>query len=76
MIKELGPVVLTKPLPAEGLQPGDIGWVVMIHDGGAGYEVEFVTLSGQTISVVTLPAEAVRAARGKEIAHVRRIAAE
>ncbi len=74
MIKELDPVVLTKPLPEHGLRPGDVGWVVMIHAGGAGYEIEFVTLTGDTVSVVTVPAETVRPVRGKEIAHARRVA--
>ena len=74
MIKELDPVVLTKPLPKHGLRAGDVGWVLMVHDGGAGYEVEFVTLSGETMSVETLPADAVRPVHGKEIAHVRRVA--
>lgn len=74
MIKELDPVVLTKPLPDEGLQAGDVGWVVMVHDGGAGYEVEFVTLAGETISVATVPADGVRPVRVKEIAHARQVA--
>jgi hypothetical protein len=74
MIKELDPVVLTQSLPEEGLQAGDVGWVVMIHAGGAGYEIEFVTLTGETISVVTVPAEAVRPVRAKEIAHARLVA--
>ena len=74
MIKELDPVVLTESLPKHGLQAGDVGWVVMIHDGGTGYEVEFVTLSGETISVVTVPAPAVRPVGGKEIAHARMVA--
>jgi hypothetical protein len=74
MIKELDPVVLTQSLPEEGLQAGDVGWVVMIHAGGAGYEIEFVTLTGETISVVTVPAEAVRPVRAKEIAHARMVA--
>jgi hypothetical protein len=74
MIKELDPVVLTKALPKHGLQAGDVGWIVMVHDGGAGYEVEFVTLAGETVSVVTVPAEAVRPVQGREIAHARRVA--
>jgi hypothetical protein len=74
MIKELGPVVLTKDLPEEGLKAGDVGWVVMVHAGGAGYEVEFVTLAGDTVAVVTVTAPAVRAARKKEIAHARLVA--
>ena len=74
MINELDPVVLTKGLPEHGLRAGDVGWVVMIHAGGAGYEVEFVTLTGETVSVVTLPAGTVRPAQAKEIAHARRVA--
>ena len=74
MIKELDPVVLTKDLPDENLKAGDIGWVVLVHRGGAGFEVEFSTLSGETVSVVTVPAAAVRPVAPKEIAHVRQVA--
>ena len=74
MIKEFDPVVLTEALPEHRLQAGDVGWVVMIHAGGAGYEVEFVTLAGDTVSVVTVPARGVRPVRAKEIAHARRVA--
>ncbi|HJU20846.1 MAG TPA: DUF4926 domain-containing protein [Stellaceae bacterium] len=74
MIKELDPVVLTENLPDHGLQAGDVGWVVMVHAGGEGYEVEFVTLAGETVSVVTTPARAVRPVAKKEIAHARRVA--
>ena len=59
---------------AAGLKAGDVGWVVLIHAGGAGYEVEFVTLAGETVSVVTVPARAVRPVRAKEIAHARMVA--
>jgi Domain of unknown function (DUF4926) len=59
MIKELDPVVLTKGLPEHGLQAGDVGCVVMVHAGGAGYEVEIVTLDGETVLVETLSAGAV-----------------
>jgi hypothetical protein len=74
MIKELDPVVLTQSLPEQGLQAGNVGWVVMIHAGGAGYEIEFATLAGETVSVVTVPAEAVRPVRAKEIAHAPMVA--
>jgi hypothetical protein len=74
MIKELDPVVLTQGLPEQRLQPGDIGWIVMVHDGGAGYEIEFITLDGQTVSVATVPASAVRPVRANEIAHARVVA--
>jgi len=74
MIKELDPMVLTKGLPEHGLNAGDVGWVVMIHAAGSGYEIEFVTLTGDTISVVTVPAENLRPVRAMEIAHARRVA--
>jgi hypothetical protein len=74
MISELNPVVLKQDLPEHGLRAGDVGWVVLLHDEGGGYEVEFVTLAGQTLSVVTVAADAVRAVRRREIAHARAVA--
>ncbi len=73
-MKELEPVVLTDDLPEYGLQAGDIGTVVLIHRGGAGYEVEFATLEGETIAVATLPASQVRPIARQEIAHARPLA--
>ncbi len=75
MIKELDNVVLTSDIPEHGLARGDIGTVVMVHAKGAGYEVEFVTLDGETIAVTTLLASQVRPIDHKEIAHARRVAA-
>jgi len=74
MIKELDPVVLTERLPAERLEAGDVGWVMLIHKDGTGYEVEFVTLAGETVSVATVPASAVRPVKPGEIAHARMVA--
>ena len=45
-----------------------------MHRAGAGFEVEFATLAGETLAVVTVPAHAVRPVGDKEIAHVRRVA--
>ncbi|HWA41796.1 MAG TPA: DUF4926 domain-containing protein [Hypericibacter adhaerens] len=73
-IKEFDPIVLTQDLPAEGLRAGDVGWVVLVHRDGAGFEVEFVTLGGETVSVVTLAAGALRPVGPREIAHVRAVA--
>jgi hypothetical protein len=50
MLKEHEIVVLTQNLPKERLTAGDVGTVVHIHQGGAGYEVEFMTLAGRTIA--------------------------
>lgn len=60
MIQELDQIVLTTDLPEHGLQVGDIGTVVLVHQGGAGYEVEFMTLTGKTLAVVSLYAGQVR----------------
>ena len=71
MIDELDIAVLTCDLPEHGLAAGDIGTVVLVHDEGKGYEVEFMTLDGETIAVATLRAEQVRPVQHDEIAHAR-----
>lgn len=75
MIKEHDFVVLTEDLPGEGLEAGDIGTVVHIHENGAGYELEFMTLAGQTIAVVTVLASQARPAAKREIPHARELVA-
>ncbi len=67
-------VVLTADLPEHGLTRGDVGSVVMVHADSAGYEVEFVTLEGETVAVVTLAAEKIRPVAHGEIAHARPVA--
>jgi hypothetical protein len=73
MIRELDTVVLTTDLPEYGLMAGDVGTVVLVHRGGAGYEVEFMTMDGETITVVSLYASQIRPVGRREIAHVRTI---
>ncbi|MCS6938248.1 MAG: DUF4926 domain-containing protein [Roseiflexus sp.] len=73
MIEELANVALTVDLPEHGLQAGDIGAVVMVHQEGKGYTVEFLTLGGKTIAVVTVTAGQIRALRANEIAHAREL---
>ena len=73
MIKEHDVVVLTQDLPEERLTAGDVGTVIHIHDGGAGYEVEFMTLSGRTIAVATVMALQVRAVSSRDLVHVREL---
>ena len=74
MIKELDSVVLTTDLPPHGLAIGDIGTVVLVHEDGKGFTVEFMTLAGNTVAVVTLLAHQVRTIGKDEIAHVRSVA--
>ncbi len=75
MIREHDCIVLTENLPDTGLAAGDVGTVVHIHGAGAGYEVEFMTLVGETVAVVTLLPGQVRAIAPREIAHARALAA-
>jgi hypothetical protein len=73
-IREHDLVVLTADIPEENLKQGDVGTVVLMHRAGAGFEVEFATLAGETLAVVTVPANSVRPVGDKEIAHVRQVA--
>ena len=72
MIGETEVVVLTVDLPAYGLKSGDVGTITMVH-GRTGYEVEFMTLDGETIAVVSVDATQVRPIAHREVAHVRTI---
>lgn len=73
MIDELDLVVLKRDLPTERLTTGDVGTIVLVHQQGAGYEVEFTTLSGDTVAVVTLDAADVRPVDAREIIHARAV---
>jgi len=72
MIEEHEIVALTVDLPANGLRRDDLGTVVMVH-GDDGYEVEFTTLAGETLAVVSLGKGQVRATGRREIAHARAV---
>ena len=75
MIKEHDCVVLTKNLPEENLEAGDVGTVVHIHKNGAAYEVEFITLAGRTVAVATVEASQLRPVGNRDISHVRELQA-
>lgn len=70
MMKELQTVVLAEDLPEHGLRQGDVGTVVLVH-GVAGYEVEFITLDGETLAVTSLFPHQVRPVGRREIAKAR-----
>ena len=73
-IKEHERVVLTKTVPAEQLEAGDVGTVVHVYRDGLAYEVEFTTLDGRTAAVVTVEASDVRPVSRHEITHARELA--
>jgi hypothetical protein len=74
MIKEHESVVLARDLPQEHLQSGDVGVVVSVHGNGQAYEVEFMTLAGKTLTVVTLEADDIRPVNSRMLPHMREIA--
>jgi hypothetical protein len=74
-MKEHERVVLKTPVPAEGLEAGDVGTVVHVYRDGEAYEVEFLTLDGRTAAVVALEAAQVRPVGHREITHARQLAA-
>jgi ATP-dependent exoDNAse (exonuclease V) alpha subunit len=71
MIQELDTVILVKNHPDQGLVKGDIGAVVMVHNEGKAFEVEFVTLAGDTLGVLTLAADEIRPISARDVPHVR-----
>jgi hypothetical protein len=76
MIHEHDPVVLLHDLPAQSLKAGDVGVVVHVHQAGAAFEVEFLTLAGETAAIETLRKEEVREVRADEMPQAReRVAA-
>lgn len=75
MINEHDCVVLTSDISAHSLQAGDVGTVVHIHRNGEAYEVEFATLTGQTVAVTTVLSSQCRPVGQRDISHVRELQA-
>ena len=71
MIREGDSVVLTRDLPEFGFVAGDVGTVVLVHRNAAGYEVEFMTLRGETIAVAGLCPDQIRETGWREVPHAR-----
>jgi hypothetical protein len=67
---ELDTVVLTRDQPNAGLRRGDLGAVVQLYADDA-VEVEFVTASGRTQALLTLPMSDVRPVRDDDLLAVR-----
>lgn len=71
MIQEMDTVILVKDYPDEGLVKGDVGSVVFIHEGGKAFEVEFVTLTGDPLGVLTLTENEIRPVSARDVSHVK-----
>lgn len=74
-MEEHDQVVVIEDLAELPVRAGDIGTIVHRYPAHKGYEVEFISLTGQTVGVVTLRANQVRAIHEGEIAHARLLAA-
>jgi hypothetical protein len=72
-MKEHDRVVLKFDIREYGLKIGDVGTIVHIYDQGKAYEIEFVSLNGETIAVVTIEAGQIRPVREREITHARAV---
>ena len=72
MYNEFERVVLAEDLPGLNLKQGDVGVIVMVHQQGKAYEVEFLTLAGESVAIETLRAEQIRSVREGELTHVRK----
>ncbi len=71
MIEELDVVVLTVDITEHNLAAGDVGTVVLVHGDHEGYEVEFMTLDGETVAIISAYPSQIRPIKTGEIAHVR-----
>lgn len=76
-MQELERVALVEDLPEQGLRSGDIGMIAHIYRGPSGepsgYAVEFVTLSGDLIALVSVYPSQIRQLETDEIASARRV---
>ena len=70
LFHELDTVVLLRDLLDVGLRSGDLGAVVMVY-GDEALEVEFVTASGRTQALLTLPVNDLRPVRDDVLLAVR-----
>ncbi len=60
-------------VPVSGLAEVVECTVVLVHHDNNGYEVEFMTLDGETVAVVSLLSSQVRPISHREIAHARMV---
>ena len=71
MLAEHSLAVLQQEHPEHGLTRGDVGTIVHVYRGGAGYELEFVDGAGSTIALLTVDAAEVRPIGAGELLHAR-----
>lgn len=70
-MNEFDLVVLNEDIANSRLKAGDIGTILTVYAEGKAYEVEFVTLTGETVAVETLLPHQIREVRASEVMAVR-----
>ena len=79
IFQQFSRVILVQNIAEENLVRGDMGTVVEFHPAteqySEGYEVEFFAGNGETITVVSVPVSALRAATRQDVLHVRQLSA-
>lgn len=71
MFKELDRIVLTIDISDDGLKAGDVGTIVHVYPHREAFEVEFLTLDGDTAAIVNILPSQARATTNKDITHAR-----
>ena len=71
MLKEHDRIVLTDDIPDQRLKTGDVGTIVHIYPRGEAFEVEFLTLDGNTAAMATVLPFQVRPVSSTDITHAR-----
>ena len=75
MIEEHARAVLLIDLPEYDLIAGDVGVVVHVYSDNTAYEIEFFTMDGNTLDVVTVDANQVRPVSRRDVLHARELSA-
>lgn len=73
MITEHQRVILTNDLATDNLKAGDVGTVIHVHRRGEAFEVEFLTLHGETAAIATVDASSIRPVTQCDMTHTRLI---
>ena len=71
MFKEHERIVLTTDIAEGGLKAGDVGSIVHVHPQKEAFEVEFLTLDGDTAAIATVLPSQARPVTNKDITHAR-----
>ena len=73
MLEEHDRIVLTDDISDSGLKAGDVGTIVHMYPNGEAFEVEFLTLDGNTAALASVLPSQARLVTRTDITHTREI---